>query len=114
MSSIWHHFLYDFLLHLFNLCLIASDLKKKQFYSVPCSTLSAHKFADNTMVMGLIYNKKEAAYLDEAWCRANCLSMNTSKTKDLVVDFRKKQQLDYTHSRSFYCGQLQVALSTHH
>ncbi len=41
------------------------------------------------------------AYLDEverltSWCQDNCLSLNVSKTKELIVDFRKRQQQPYT------------------
>ncbi len=51
---------------------------------VPCSTLS-----------------DETAYLDEverltSWCQDNCLSLNVIKTKELIVDFRKRQQRPYT------------------
>ncbi len=70
-------------------------------------TLSSHsstsivKFADDTVVLGLINNDDEAAYLDEverltSWCQDNCLSLNVSKTKELIVDFRKRQQRPYT------------------
>ncbi len=53
------------------------------------------------MVLGLINNDDEAAYLDEverltSWCQDNCLSLNVSKTKELIVDFRKRQQRPYT------------------
>ncbi len=53
------------------------------------------------MVLGLINNNDEAAYLDEverltSWCQDNCLSLNMSKTKELIVDFRKRQQRPYT------------------
>ncbi len=53
------------------------------------------------MVLGLINNDDEAAYLDEverltSWCQDNCLSLNVSKTKELIVDFRKRQQRSYT------------------
>ncbi len=59
------------------------------------------KFADDTVVLGLINNDDEAAYLDEverltSWCQDNCLSLNVSKTKELIVDFRKRQQQSYT------------------
>ncbi len=44
------------------------------------------KFADDTVVLGLISNNDETAYLDEverltSWCQDNCLSLNVSKTK---------------------------------
>ncbi len=59
------------------------------------------KFADDTVVLGLISNNDETAYLDEverltSWCQDNCLSLNVSKTKELIVDFRKRQQGPYT------------------
>ncbi len=65
------------------------------------SSTSIIKFADDTVVLGLINNDDEAAYLDEAerltsWCQDNCLSLNVSKTKELIVDFRKRQQRPYT------------------
>ncbi len=42
-----------------------------------------------------------STYLDEverltSWCQDNCLSLNVSKTKELIVDFRKRQQQPYT------------------
>ncbi len=63
------------------------------------SSTSIVKFADD--VLGLINNNDEAAYLDEverltSWCQDNCLSLNVSKTKELIVDFRKRQQRPYT------------------
>ncbi len=53
------------------------------------------------MVLGLILNNDETAYLDEverltSWCQDNGLSLNMSKTKKLIVDFRKRQQRPYT------------------
>ncbi len=65
------------------------------------SSTSIIKFADDTVVLGLISNNDEAAYLDEverltSWCQDNCLSLNVSKTKELIVDFRKRQQQPYT------------------
>ncbi len=65
------------------------------------SSTSIIKLADDTVVLGLINNDDEAAYLDEverltSWCQDNCLSLNVSKTKELIVDFRKRQQRTYT------------------
>ncbi len=50
---------------------------------------SIFKFADDTVVLGLISNNDETAYLDEverltSWCQDNCLSLNVSKTKELI------------------------------
>ncbi len=58
------------------------------------SSTSIIKFADDTVVLGLISNNDETAYLDEverltSWCQDNRLSYNMSKTKELIVDFRK-------------------------
>ncbi len=65
------------------------------------SSTSIIKFADDTVVLGLINNNDEAVYLDEverltSWCQDNCLSLNVSKTTELIVDFRKRQQQPYT------------------
>ncbi|XP_076744696.1 uncharacterized protein LOC143420421 [Maylandia zebra] len=51
------------------------------------------KFADDTVVLGAISNKDEAAYMDEvknlaSWCQDNHLQLN-------VVDFRRSQHRDY-------------------
>ncbi len=65
------------------------------------SSTSIVKFADDTVVLGLISNNDETAYLDEverltSWCQDNGLSLNVSKTNELMVDFRKRQQRPYT------------------
>ncbi|KAK1788592.1 hypothetical protein P4O66_002668 [Electrophorus voltai] len=57
------------------------------------------KFAD-TVVMGLISDNDERAYLEEIkhlenWCQENNLLLNISKTKDLIVDCSKKQERHY-------------------
>uniref|UniRef100_A0A670HWE1 Alkylated DNA repair protein AlkB homologue 8 N-terminal domain-containing protein n=1 Tax=Podarcis muralis TaxID=64176 RepID=A0A670HWE1_PODMU len=55
------------------------------------------KFADDTTVIGLISEREgETDYRDEVerlteWCRANNLLINTRKTKELVVDFRRQK-----------------------
>ncbi|KAK3506669.1 hypothetical protein QTP70_013649 [Hemibagrus guttatus] len=54
------------------------------------------KFADDTTVVGLINKNDESAYREEvqrltAWCKANNLSLNVKKTKEMVVDFRRAQ-----------------------
>ncbi len=69
------------------------------------SSTSIVQFADLliylNLVLGLISNNDETAYLGEverltSWCQDNCLSLNVSKTKELIVDFRKRQQRPYT------------------
>ncbi|KAK3548896.1 hypothetical protein QTP70_021243, partial [Hemibagrus guttatus] len=54
------------------------------------------KFADDITVAGLLYKGHESAYRDEVerltvWCRENNLLLNTSKTKELVIDYRRKK-----------------------
>ncbi len=64
------------------------------------SSTSFVKFADDTVVLGLISNNDEISYLEEverltSWCPFS-LSLNVSKTKELIMDFRKRQQRPYT------------------
>lgn len=52
------------------------------------------KFADDTTVVGLITDNDESAYREEveqliAWCKKHNLALNTKKTKEMVVDFRR-------------------------
>ncbi len=52
------------------------------------------KFADDTSVVGLTSNNDETHYREELaqqaeWCGANNLSLNESKTKEVVMDFRR-------------------------
>jgi hypothetical protein len=49
------------------------------------------KFADDTTVVGLMTNNDVAAYREEfrdlaVWCQDNKLSLNISKTRELIVD----------------------------
>jgi hypothetical protein len=51
-------------------------------------------FADDTAVVGLISDNDETAYREEVrdvtvWCQDNNLSLSVSKTKELIVDYRK-------------------------
>jgi hypothetical protein len=53
------------------------------------------KFAYNTMVVVLITNNDETAYREEVrdlavWCQDYNLSLNVSKTKEIIVDYRKR------------------------
>ncbi|KAI4892187.1 hypothetical protein NFI96_026690 [Prochilodus magdalenae] len=59
------------------------------------------KFADDTTVIGLIRADDETAYRDEvqhlaAWCNDNNLVLNTQKTKEVIVDFRKSRNQAHT------------------
>ncbi|KAI5085493.1 gastrula zinc finger protein XlCGF28.1-like, partial [Silurus meridionalis] len=57
-------------------------------------------FADDTVVVGLISNNDETAYQQEVkilekWCQENNLLLNINKTKELIVDFSRKQERSY-------------------
>ncbi|KAF7646613.1 hypothetical protein LDENG_00184830 [Lucifuga dentata] len=67
-------------------------------YTYDCSpafsTNSIIKFADDTTVIGLISGRDESAYRQEVqklseWYSINNLTLNTTKTKELIIDFRK-------------------------
>ena len=54
------------------------------------------KFANNTTVVGLITDNDETAYREEVrdlavWCQDNNLSLNVTKTKEMIVDYRKRR-----------------------
>ncbi|XP_073426005.1 uncharacterized protein [Dendrobates tinctorius] len=54
------------------------------------------KFADDMTLIGLIRGNAEDLYRSEVericdWCKANNLVLNTKKTAEMVVDFRKDQ-----------------------
>ncbi len=58
------------------------------------------KFADDTTVVGLISNNDETHYREEVaqlaeWCGANYLSLNVEKTKEVVMDFRRRNSTDH-------------------
>ena len=54
------------------------------------------KFTDDTTVVGLITDNDETAYMEEVrdlavWCQDNNLSLNVIKTKEMIVDYRKRK-----------------------
>ena len=54
------------------------------------------KFSDDTTVVGLITNNDKPAYREEVrdlavWCQDNNLSLNVSKTMEMIVDYRKRR-----------------------
>ncbi len=58
------------------------------------------KFADDTTVVGLISNNDETHYREEVaqlaeWCGTNNLSLNVEKTKEVVMDFRRRNSTDH-------------------
>ncbi|KAI4899027.1 hypothetical protein NFI96_000382 [Prochilodus magdalenae] len=55
------------------------------------------KFADDTTILGLITEGDETAYRDEVsalseWCYHSNLSLNISRTEEMIVDYRKLQR----------------------
>ncbi|KAK1806482.1 hypothetical protein P4O66_004990 [Electrophorus voltai] len=108
-------------------CVLSSLLYS--LYTYDCAATSSSniivKFTDDSVVMGLISDNDERAYLEEIkhlenWCQGNNFLLNISKTKELIVDYSKKQERHYQPVRingtmveridSFrYCG-LQTAL----
>eukprot|EP00061_Rhincodon_typus_P001348 g14536.t1 len=54
-----------------------------------------YKFTDNTTMVGQVSNDDESKYRREiedfvTWRNENNLSLNIGKTKELIIDFRKK------------------------
>lgn len=52
-------------------------------------------------MVGLFSDNIESAYRDEVlqlarWCEVNRLSVNTIKTKELVIDFRKVKRIEHS------------------
>ncbi len=63
------------------------------------------KFADDTTLIGLIQDIDESAYRLEVeqlavWCILNNLELNTLKTVEMIVDFRRNPLLS-PHSPSW-------------
>lgn len=55
------------------------------------------KFEDDTPVLGFISDPDETTYRDKVcrligWCAENNPSLNVKKTKELILDFRRKQE----------------------
>ncbi|XP_030586902.1 uncharacterized protein LOC115781401 [Archocentrus centrarchus] len=67
----------------------------RQLHILFTSDCSAkQKFADDTTVVGYIPNNNESGYRQEVehlegWCRENNLCINVTKTKEMIVDFRR-------------------------
>ncbi len=77
-------------------CVLSPLLFKLLTHDCTAKFSSNHiiKFADDTTVVGLISNNDETPYKEEVaqlaeWCGANNLSLNVSKTKEVVMDFRR-------------------------
>ena len=65
--------------------------------AVKFESCPAVKFADDTELVGRISNGEDALYHKQTdnlvnWCDENYLYLNVSKTKEMCIDFRKKQR----------------------
>ena len=54
------------------------------------------KYADDTVLTGLISNDEDSHYRQEIgdfvrWCESNYLVLNAGKTKEMIIDFRRKE-----------------------
>ena len=67
-------------------------------YTSECRSCSQNtviiKYADDTVIIGLISNDDEQMYRQEVsnftdWCHDNFLNLNVKKTKEMIIDFRK-------------------------
>ena len=70
--------------------LFTHDCVAKHYYN------TIIKFADNATVVGLITDNDKTVYREvvralAVWCQDNNLSLNVSKTKEQIVDYRKMQ-----------------------
>ncbi len=89
------------------------------------------KFADDTTLIGLIQNGDESSYRQKVkelpvWCTFNNLELNTLKTVEMVVDFRRtfltstKSRLakivkiaSVIHNNTSHCEKVNLLLSSH-
>jgi hypothetical protein len=76
-------------------------------------------FADNTTVVGLITDNDETIYREEVidpavWCQDNNLSLNMSKTKEMIMDYRKKEAEHVPVGCSGADPEFQVPWCPHH
>ena len=58
------------------------------------------KFADDTALSGLISDNDDVQYKNEIsdfvnWCDMNYLDLNVGKTKEMIIDFRKENKVDF-------------------
>ena len=75
-------------------------------YTPNSTSLGQHRMSGlescPSTVIGLISDDDESAYRDDVkhlvrWCARNYLVLNVSKTKEIVVDFRKSKSVPSTH-----------------
>ncbi|KAK3526119.1 hypothetical protein QTP70_016099, partial [Hemibagrus guttatus] len=83
-------------------CVLSPLLYSLYTYDCMATTNSTTiiKFADDTVVVRLISDNNEMAYLEEVrnlenWYQRNNLLIKVSKTKELIVDFSTNQERNY-------------------
>lgn len=59
-------------------------------------------FTDDMTAVGLIMGEDECAYRDKveklaSWCSSNDLFLNTAKTKEIIVNFRRSTSNRHIH-----------------
>ncbi|KAI3361987.1 hypothetical protein L3Q82_012337, partial [Scortum barcoo] len=61
------------------------------------STNTIAKFAEDTTIVGLISDNDETHYREHLtqWCSNNNLVLNTSKTKEVIVDYRRSRRTEH-------------------
>jgi hypothetical protein len=67
-------------------------------------------------VVGLTTDKDKRAYREEVrdlavWCQDNNLPLNVSKTKELIVDYRKRSEVERVESFKFLGVHITIELS---
>lgn len=81
-----------------SLTFTCKDFLTNSLYTYDCRPAHRNniivKFADDTTVVGLISEGDEATYREDVqklstWCSENNLTLNTSKTKEIILDFRR-------------------------
>lgn len=82
-------------------------------YTLDCPAIQptnmVFEFADDTTVVGLISNNDETHYRDEVQnltqlCSRNNLILNISKTKEIIVDYRRSRRTEHTYLGRWWSG----------
>ena len=59
-----------------------------------------NEYADGTVIIGKVSNDDSRSYLPRVndfieWGRSNCLELNLKKTKEMIIDFRRRKIKTY-------------------
>ncbi len=87
-------------LELFSYIAVYAGSESFQISTKICARYNSYhiiQFAADTTVVGLVSNEDESTYREVnqliLWCDNNNLSLNVSKTKEITVDFMRKQMV---------------------